>query len=144
MNNVVVTVVGTQRDAQQEEVRIELITVGHYYEKNGVHYILYNDSEISGLEGTKTMLKVYNDYVVLVRVGSVTHRQEFRLGTKSHSTYVTPYVSMNMGILTQNIDLALDRLVKDIYIRYELEINGQWQSTNTLSISVREDIKSGY
>jgi len=77
-------------------------------------------------------------------MGSVRQQQEFRLGTKSHSTYVTPYVTMDMGILTQNIDLALDTPAKSIYIRYELEINGQWQSTNTLSISVREENKSGY
>ncbi|MBP2626547.1 MAG: hypothetical protein H6Q68_1258 [Firmicutes bacterium] len=144
MIHVVVTILGTQRDAQGEESRIELITAGHYYEKNNVKYIVYKDSEISGLEGTKTMLKVYDQYVVLVRMGSVRQQQEFRLGTKSHSTYVTPYVTMDMGILTQNIDLALDTPAKSIYIRYELEINGQWQSTNTLSISVREENKSGY
>ena len=144
MVNVIVTVVGTQRDAQREESRIELITAGHYYEKNGVRYIIYQDSEVSGLEGTKTMLKVYDDYVVLVRMGSVKQEQEFRLGKKSHSTYVTPYVSMDMGILTQNIDLDLGALVNNIHVRYELEINGQWQSTNTLSISVQEENKSGY
>jgi len=144
MINVIVTLVGTQSDAQGDESRIELITVGHYYEKNGVQYIVYKDSEVSGLEGTKTMLKVYDQYVVLVRMGSVKHQQEFRLGTKSHSTYVTPYVTMDMGILTQNIDLDVHASVKNIHIRYELEINGQWQSTNTLSISVREENKSGY
>jgi len=144
MINVVVTIVGTQRDVQGEESRIELITVGHYYEKNGVQYIVYKDSEASGLEGTKTMLKVYDQYVVLVRMGSVAHQQEFRLGKKSFSTYVTPYVTMDVGILTQNIDLDVRASAKHIHIRYELEINGQWQSTNTLSISVREENKSGY
>ena len=144
MINVVVTIVGTQRDAQGEESRIELITAGHYYEKNGVQYIVYKDSEVSGLEGTKTMLKVYDQHVVLVRMGSVKCQQEFRLGTKSHSAYVTPYVTMDMGILTQKIDLAVSGPAKNFYIRYELEINGQWQSTNTLSISVREENRSGY
>ena len=144
MINVIVTIVGTQRDAQGDETRIELITAGHYYEKNDVQYIVYNDSEGSGLEGTKTMLKVYDQYVVLVRVGSVKCQQEFRLGVKSHSTYATPYVTMDMGILTQEIELAFDSMAKSIHIRYELEINGQWQSTNTLSISVQEENKSGY
>src|SRR5689334_19110096 len=122
MIDVVVTIIGTQRDAQGEESRIELITAGHYYEKNNVKYIVYTDSEVSGLEGAKTMLKVYDEHVVLVRMGSVKHKQEFRLGTKSDSTYVTPYVTMDMGILTQNIDLALSAPSKSIYIRYELEI----------------------
>ena len=144
MINVVVTLVGTQRDALGEETRIELITAGHYYEKNGVQYLVYQDTEVSGLEGTKTMLKVYDQYVVLVRMGSVKQRQEFRLGTKSISTYETPYVTMEMGILTKNMELALRVPAKNIHIRYELEINGQWQSTNTLSISVREENENGY
>lgn len=139
MNNVIVTIIGTQRDAQGEENRIELITTGHYYKKNGVQYIVYKDSEISGLEGVTTMLKVYDQYMVLVRMGSVACTQEFRLGEKSHSTYVTPYVTLEMGTLTQDINVALSNLAGNINIRYELEINGQWQSTNTLSISVREE-----
>lgn len=139
MNNVIVTIVGTQRDAQGEENRIELITTGHYYKKNSVQYIVYKDSEISGLEGVTTMLKVYDHHMVLVRRGSVECTQEFRLGEKSHSTYVTPYVTLEMGILTQDINLALSNLAGNMDIRYEMEINGQWQSTNTLSISVREE-----
>lgn len=144
MIDVVVTIVGTQRDAQGEESRIELIAVGHYYEKNGVQYIVYKDSEISGLEGVTTMLKVYDQHMILVRSGSVNYKQEFRLGEKTHSNYVTPYITMGMGILTQSIDLTLERPHGHIQVCYELEINGQWQSTNTLSISVREEIKSGH
>lgn len=144
MINIVVKIIGIQRDAQGSESRIELTTAGHYYEKRGVKYIVYKDTEISGLDGVTTMLKVYDQYVILVRMGSVKHQQEFRLGTKSQSTYVTPYVTMEMGILTQNIEMVLNDPAMNIQIRYELEINGQWQSTNTLSISVREESKSGY
>jgi len=139
MKNVIMTIIGTQRDAQGEENRIELITVGHYYKKNGVQYIVYKDSEVSGLEGVTTMLKVYDQYMVLVRSGSVKCTQEFHLGEKSRSTYVTPYVTLEMGILTKDINLAFSNLAGNIHICYELEINGQWQSTNTLSISVREE-----
>lgn len=139
MNNVIVTIIGTQRDAKGEEDRIELITTGHYYKKNDVQYIVYKDSEVSGLEGVTTMLKVYDQYMVLVRMGSVQYTQKFCLGEKSQSTYVTPDVTLEMGILTQNINLELSNLAGKIDIRYELEINGQWQSTNTLSISVREE-----
>ncbi len=144
MINVVVTIVGTQRDALGEENSIELVTAGHYYEKNGVRYIVYKDTEISGLEGVSTMLKIYEEHVVLVRMGNVKYQQQFRLGEKSHSSYVTPYVTMSMGILTQNIEMDLHNSVGTIRIRYELEINGQWQSTNTLSISVREESKRGH
>ena len=140
MKNVVVTVIGTQSDAQGEDSRIELITVGRCYEKNAVKYIVYKDSEISGLEGVTTMLKVYEKHIVLVRSGSVEHKQEFYLGEKSYSTYITPYGTMQMGILTKSMKMDFGSVAGVLNISYDLEINGQWQSANTLSVSVREEI----
>lgn len=140
MINVVVTIIGTQRDAQGEKSKIELITEGRCYDKKGVKYIVYKDSEISGLEGVTTMLKIYDTHVVLIRTGSVDHKQEFCQGEKSYSTYVTPYGTMQIGILTKNLEIALSGLAGRLYISYDLEISGQWQSANTLSISVREEI----
>jgi len=144
MMNVLITIIGTQRDGQGEESRIELITVGRCYEKNGVRYIVYQDSEISGFEGVTTMLKLYDKHIVLVRTGRIDHTQEFCLGEKRHSAYITPYGTMQMSILTNSIQMALDGITGSLEISYELEMNGQWQSTNTLSISIQEESKSGY
>jgi uncharacterized beta-barrel protein YwiB (DUF1934 family) len=143
--NVVITIVGTQRDGQGEESRIELITAGRCYEKNGVRYIVYQDSEISGLAGVTTMLKLYDKHVVLVRTGNVDHKQEFYPGERRYSTYITPYGTMQMSIMTKSLQKKMDDgMVGSLTISYELEMNGQWQSANTLSISIREEIKSGY
>jgi uncharacterized beta-barrel protein YwiB (DUF1934 family) len=144
MIDIVITIIGTQRDGTGEESRIELITAGRSYEKNGVRYIVYKDSEISGLEGVTTMLKVYDQHIVLVRTGNVDHKQEFRLGEKSYSMYHTPYGTMQMGILTKSLKIDLASEIGVLEISYELEMNGQWQSANTLSISIREEIKSGH
>jgi uncharacterized beta-barrel protein YwiB (DUF1934 family) len=144
MIDIVITIIGTQRDGTGEESRIELITAGRGYEKNGVRYIVYKDSEISGLEGVTTMLKVYDQHIVLVRTGNVDHKQEFRLGEKSYSMYHTPYGTMQMGILTKSLKIDLASEIGVLEISYELEMNGQWQSANTLSISIREEIKSGH
>lgn len=144
MTNVIVTIVGTQRDAQGEADSIELITAGRWYDKNGVRYIIYEDTEISGMEGTKTMLKLQGERVVLVRTGKVEHRQEFCLGEKSVSPYLTPYGTMEMGIDTRQLKVVLAEAGGSLYIEYDLEINGQWQSTNTLSVKVREESKRGY
>ena len=145
MIDVVITVIGIQKDGKGEETRIELITEGRSYDKNGVKYIVYKDSEISGLEGVTTMLKIYEKQVVLVRTGSVNHKQEFLLGEKSHSIYHTPYGSMEMGITTNSLRMALHNgTAGTLEIGYELEINGQWQSANTLLISIREESKRGH
>jgi uncharacterized beta-barrel protein YwiB (DUF1934 family) len=144
MIDIVITIIGTQKDEKGEESRIECTAKGRYYERNSIRYIVYKDSEVSGLEDVTTMLKVYDRHVVLVRSGSVDHKQEFLLGEKSYSMYHTPYGTMQMSILTNSLKMALASTTGTVAIEYELEINGQWQSANTLSISIQEESISGH
>lgn len=145
MEHVVVSVIGVQKDVYGEENRIESVNIGRYYRKNGVDYIIYQDKDLSedAIDVT-TMLKVYPDHVVLVRTGSMEQKQEFRLGEKSHSTYVTPFGTMQLAVLTKEMDVTIGVVSGAIDISYELEVNGQWQSENTLSINVREGQNCGH
>lgn len=137
--NCVIQVIGTQTDVQGEESRLELVAVGRRYNKNGVEYIIYDETEISGLEGTTTLLKIYPAHIVLVRMGSVEQKQEFRPGHTSPGTYITPYGKFEMMIETSHLEVTLSKTDGEINIQYEVEIDGQWQSSNTLSIFVREE-----
>lgn len=58
--------------------------------------------------------------------------------------YHTPYGTMQMSILTNSLKMALASTTGTVAIEYELEINGQWQSANTLSISIQEESISGH
>ena len=144
MTNVVVSVTGTQQDENGEEDRIELITAGRYYRKHGVDYFTYSESELTGLEGTTTLLKVYEDAIVLVRMGKVDQRQEFRRGELTMSTYITPYGALELGVSTKTVMIDLAEGIGQITITYDLEIEGQWQSFNKLAIHIREDKGNGH
>lgn len=142
VETVFIKVLGSQRDAQGEENKIELFTQGRSYEKNGVQYITYQETEISGMEGATTLLKIYSDHVILVRMGTIEQRQEFRVGQCNPSNYITPFGTMKMGVRTTR--LRINRAenggcVTGIIIDYQLEIDGQWQSANTLSVTVQGD-----
>ena len=144
MDNILVTVIGIQRDAGGDENRIELVTPGRKYQKNGVHYITYKESAISGMEGSTTLIKLYPGHVTVIRMGSVEHKQEFCLGEETFSTYITPYGSLEMGIQTKLLEHSRPDELDSIQIGYDLKIDGQWQSYNELSISIREDKRYGY
>ncbi|SDF16180.1 DUF1934 domain-containing protein [Sporolituus thermophilus] len=139
MKQVVVTVVGTQRDADGEENRIELVTVGKYYTKNNIHYITYQESTVSGMEGTTTLIKLYPSHAAVVRMGQIEQKQEFREGQRSRSTYVTPFGTMRMSVYTSRLAVDIAGTTGNIEIEYDLEIEGQWQSANKLSVKIRED-----
>lgn len=147
IDRVLITVIGSQRDAQGEENKIELFTQGRKYAKNGVDYIAYQETEINGLDGAATLLKIYQDYVILVRMGTVEQRQEFRLGERCFSSYITPFGSLKMSVRTTRLTVtraSAGGSVTGVHIEYELEIDGQWQSANTLNVTVQGDRKNGH
>lgn len=139
MQKVLVKVVGTQTDDAGEESRIEFISVGTRHEKNGVSYISYRESELTGLEGTTTVLKLYPDRLVLLRMGAVEQKQEFCAGQKRYSTYVTPLGNMKMGVFTKQLAIRDGGSAASVTVAYDLEINDRWQSFNTLSVNIQEE-----
>ncbi|WP_371376496.1 DUF1934 domain-containing protein [Sporomusa aerivorans] len=147
IDSVLITVLGSQRDAQGEENNIKLVTPGRRYTKNGVFYITYQETEISGMDGATTLLKIYKDHVILVRMGAVEQRQEFRTGERSFSSYSTPYGVLDMSVRTTRLEVSRtqgEESVTGINIEYELEIDGQWQSANTLKVTVQGDRNNGH
>ena len=140
MEDVIVTVIGTQLRKDGEQDKIELIASGHRQQKSGVTYITYKEV-LSGLEDTTTLLKLLPDRVCLSRRGAYTQNQEFYPGRTTYGMYITPYGSMKLGVSThdllqENMSETNITTGQTISISYELEIDGHWQSSNTLRITV--------
>lgn len=136
MDKVIVTVVGIQKDGLGEENRIELVSIGKHYYKNGVHYILYNDGEISGMDGTSTLLKISEKDVTLVRKGTIMQEQYFAEAVESASLYKTPYGNLNLSVLTHKLTISYGSISGNIDIVYGLSIDGKWQSDNEMHIEI--------
>ena len=49
MKPVLVTVQSIQRDEDGQELKLELVSAGKYYCKQNVQYIVYEESEITGM-----------------------------------------------------------------------------------------------
>ena len=66
LNKAIINIRTTQVDinTKQDEV-IELITEGKFYKKSDAYYLVYDESEISGMQGTTTTLKIKDNQVVL-------------------------------------------------------------------------------
>lgn len=135
---VLVTVKGTQTNDLGEKDTIELITLGNYFLKNSSYYIMYNETELSGMEGTTTTLKAEPARVTLNRMGSSELKQVFEEGVHNEGNYVTPYGSMYMRVLPRKVQVDLDEMGGSINLEYEIELAREKLGYNTLSITVRE------
>lgn len=57
----------------------------------------YQESELTGLEGTMTTIQVEGEQVTLMRVGEFNTQMVFREGRRHLSMYNTPYGAMAIG-----------------------------------------------
>lgn len=129
---------GLQRNQEGEENKIELSTMGSVYEKNSNIYVVYEETEISGMEGTTTTLKIEgNNRLSMQRYGNTTSKMVFEEGKRHNSDYKTLYGDFKMEVITSllNIKLDVERLKGTIELHYDLCISGLAESRNQLMIS---------
>ena len=91
MQPVKIRILSTTSEAGSDAQSSEQKYTGMMTEKDGKYYVMYKENEQSGLDNTKTMLKWDHEHVIVMRSGSVDHRQEFRKGYLDKSLYQTPY-----------------------------------------------------
>ncbi|WP_066634087.1 DUF1934 domain-containing protein [Desulfolucanica intricata] len=135
---VLVTVRGTQTNDWGEKETIELITKGNYFQKNRCYYIIYNESEISGMEGTTTSVKAEQDKVTLNRMGTAEMKHVFEEGIPDDGNYVTPYGRFFSCVLPWKVEVDLTDVGGSINLEYEVELDKQKIGYNELSITVKE------
>lgn len=117
---------------------LEFITQGKYLsDKDGIRFY-YNESELTGLVGTRTDFLVTDDSVIMSREGSVNSRMVFHEGQKHQFTYDTPYGALNMKLDTFRIHRALDERGGKLEIEYDLDLEHSVISRNRFKINVRD------
>lgn len=137
MKEVRLTIKGKQIGIEGEENNIEMITEGKFYEKNGVYYIVYDESELTGMEGSTTTLKIEGKKVSLKRFGNNNSKLTFEKDKKHISEYETLYGFMPIEVVTSNVEIDISDSGKgSIKLAYRLDISGVLESSNKLSIEM--------
>ncbi|MEW6172739.1 MAG: DUF1934 domain-containing protein [Bacillota bacterium] len=135
---VLVTVKGTLTDDLGDQETIELITPARYFCRSADFYIVYHESELSGMAGTITTLKAEPSRVTLNRMGAQELKQIFEVGIPNRGNYVTPYGSMFCDVFPRKVEVDLTDIGGSINLEYELALDRQPIGCQALSITVRE------
>lgn len=127
-----------QTDGSGGQDKIEFFAEATYVIKNGVRYISYKETELSGMEGTSTTLRITEDTLSILRFGTYTSKLEFKQGEEYLTYYQTPYGTLEMNIKTEllNIDMQPEE-ASSIHLKYSLESEGQEALVNEIHISFR-------
>jgi uncharacterized beta-barrel protein YwiB (DUF1934 family) len=136
--NVIISVKGTQTSNDQLSNILELVTEGKYYKKDKAYFVTYDESEVTGMSGTTTTLKVKDGVVTLIRAGSVNSQFVFQQGQKHISYYDTEYGAFTVGVTANAVDVKIDDNGGEIRIGYQLEIDNNETGENDFFMSIRE------
>lgn len=132
------------KNDELSEDKIEFITEGRAYRKNGTTYYVYEETEMSGMAGVTTTLKVSDEGTVkMKRYGHdvmMDTVMEFEKGRHFYSMYETPYGNIQMEILTNKVvnDIKGESMTGSLYIDYEMSLKGLSEARNLLNIEVTD------
>ena len=140
MKHVIITVKGIQITADEPATDMELVTEGEYTYENGTGWFTYEETEITGMEGTTTRFDFTPGEAVITREGSVSSRMIFMEGKRNVFLYNTPWGSMTMGIDTHKIENSLTPQGGEIEIDYTLSFDRAPISRNRFSVKIKEQV----
>ena len=142
---VLLTLQGLQFEQREEDAdKIEMVTVGDYYKKNGKHYVIYEEVTEGFTQTTKNRLKFSEDMLELSRNGLVNMHMVFQENKKNLTNYNTPFGQILIGIDTKKIQIKeqKDNIVVDV--DYSLDVNYEFLSDCHIKISICSKEKAAF
>jgi uncharacterized beta-barrel protein YwiB (DUF1934 family) len=138
---VVISVEGTQHFIGEESQTVKIVTDGTMERTGDRVYLRYEESEMTGMEGTTTTFSVGKDNVVLTRTGSVESEMIFEKGKKNVSLYNVGFGALTIGIKARRLKNDLGPDGGRLEISYGIEIEEQAQGLNSFIIDVRKPLQ---
>lgn len=138
--SVVISIKGIQKYEDAPTDTIELVTEGTLTGDGEGYTLTYQESELTGLEGTCTTIRVEDggELVTMLRTGQVNAQMVFQEGRRHLAMYNTPYGSMAIGVNTFHLTAELDDRGGDLEIDYAIEIDHNVAGRNIFRIKVKE------
>ena len=139
-DNVIISIKGKQLYAESSPDEVELVTAGTLRrEGRGRYTISYQESELTGLEGTTTRLLIDGGRVTLLREGSINSQMVFEEGRRHLSMYETPYGALSVGVNTRRMRNTVDEGGGDLEIDYAIEIDNLIAGHNLFRMNVKKN-----
>lgn len=135
---VIISVEGTQRFIGEEKQTVQIVTEGLMKTVGDTVYLSYEESEVTGMEGTTTTFAVEKDHVTLTRTGSVESEMIFEKGKKNVSLYNMGFGALTIGVKARRLKNELGPDGGRLEISYGIEIEEQAHGLNSFIIDVRK------
>lgn len=140
--NVIISVRGEQYFDDIDPDTVELTTEGRMtIRDDGEMVLAYDETELTGMEGTTTRFTIRGNTVVLRRTGTVNNEMHFEVGFPHLSLYETPMGALTVEINTQKVAHRLSERGGLLDIKYTVAVEQQITGRHQFKIRVRESMR---
>ena len=139
-DNVIISIKGKQLYAESSPEEMELVTSGTLKrDSRGGYTVSYQETELTGLEGTTTRVCIDGGRVTLLREGNTNSQMVFEEGRRHLSMYETPYGALSIGVNTKRMRSTLGEAGGDLEIDYAIEIDNLVAGQNLFRMNVKKN-----
>jgi uncharacterized beta-barrel protein YwiB (DUF1934 family) len=137
--NVLLTIEGQQWNDDEKPQAIKLTTEGCLYRKDPAWYIVYEESQATGLEGSETTMQVADDgSVSLIRTGTHGMNLTFMAGSRHITRMETPYGDLNVEVYTSLVRTRINEKGGYIHLGYSIDLNNHERMNTRLNVAIKE------
>ena len=115
----------------------ELMTEGTMVLTEDGMVLSYEETELTGMEGTTTTFEVKGPQVILTRTGTVNSQMVFEEGRQHTSLYETPFGELTVDIQTRTLKHNLTQRGGVMEIKYSIAVEHTVTGRNCFKIRVR-------
>lgn len=123
---------------EKEDFQTELNTQVDFYEEDGELVIAYDESETTGMEGSRTYLRVQPKMIAVVRTGTFRTHIVVEKGVKHFCHYETPFGEIAVGISAKKLINHLTPEGGSFEMRYTVDGNSTLLSDNEIIVNIRK------
>lgn len=138
--DIMLKIVGKQFENGNEETNLEFVTEGKLYERGQAIYLVYEETELSGMPGCQTRLKLSGNKVKLSRSGEempLDTEIEFEKGAHYKGLYDTPFGAIEMEVLTNDVKNNIrNDGTGSLDIDYHISLKGLTDARSKLNIEI--------
>lgn len=127
---------GFNRYEESNSDKIEFITKGNFFEKEGKYYLKYDEEHDD--EKVSTTIKIENNKVTILRFGETNTQMTIEKGKKHFNYYETPAGAFTIGVYSDKVDIDIDENKGKIKLNYDVELNSVIASRNVIKVDFKE------
>jgi len=136
--NIMIKLQGSQSVDSQSSDSIELTTAGVIEHSKEGCKIIYEESELTGMQGTITTIIVEKEgKITLNRTGTTNSCLVFEEGQKHVSYYDVGEGAFSISVYTEYLEADINECSGEIEIDYVLEVDNRVMGSNTIKLEFK-------